>query len=104
MRSRHQVVVVAGRERALGFRQVARLDQADQVNVAADRAPLDPPQAEPDRLERPAGDPRGREQVTRPAADEGVAADLVPGPGGYDRADDVTGDDHSGDAQPPLAL
>src|SRR3984957_2139348 len=51
-RSGHQRVVVAGGELPLGLRQIGLLQQADQVDVPAARAPLDAPEAEPDRLER----------------------------------------------------
>ena len=49
--SGHQSVVVAGGEVALRLRQIGLFDQADQVDVPSDRAPLDAPEAEPDRLE-----------------------------------------------------
>lgn len=74
----------------LGF-----LDRRDDGPMMANRAMLNPPPAEPKRLQRSSGNPDGREKVTVPAADHDVATEPVAShPQGCGLEKDRRGDDH----------
>jgi hypothetical protein len=49
----------------------------DDSPVVTDRAPLNPPPAEPERLHRNRGNPEGGEKVAFSAADHDVASDSM---------------------------
>src|SRR5579864_5598519 len=67
-------VVMRGRLLALIVAERVLSDGRDDRPVAAHRAVLEPPPAEPERLRRSAGNPDRREEVTPPAAHYEVAA------------------------------
>ena len=92
------------RRHALGLREVRVLDEVHQRDVPADRAPLHPPQTEPDRLDRRTGDPHGGEKVTLAAARDNIQPERISLPGGNDRAHNIGGGNACGDGDPALAL
>jgi hypothetical protein len=63
---------------ALFFGAQLRLpDRRDGTPVVADRAMLNPPEPEPKRLHRDAGNPQRREEMASPAAHHDVATEPV---------------------------
>ena len=96
-------MVLSG-ERALGIGEVRVLDEVHKRDVPADRAPLHPPQAEPDRLELRAGDPHRREKVPLAAARDNIQPERISLPGGNDRSHRIGGGDACGDGDSALAL
>src|SRR5262249_18328241 len=73
--------------------EVGLLHRDDDRPMVADRAALDPPPPEPDRLDRDSGDPDGGEEGAAAAADDGLPADPISEDAGDDRPDDVEHDD-----------
>ena len=63
-------VRVAARLCSFSFVEFARPHRCDQRPVSADGAPLVAPPAQPDRFERDAWEPEGREKMAMSAADD----------------------------------
>ena len=67
-------------ELPLRVRQIRVADGNDEAPVVADRAALDPGDAEIERLELDAGNPDRREEMALEAAHDHIAAELVAKP------------------------
>lgn len=65
------------RELLFVLAQFRRLDWRHEGPVTSDRAALDSPPAQPDRLHRYPWDPEGREEMTLPAANNEVAPQRI---------------------------
>src|SRR4051812_20620111 len=79
-------------ERAETRQLLAATHRRDERPVVADRAALEAPDPEPQRIERDARDPQRRERVALAAADRDLAGEAVAAPAQLDRLHRGPGD------------
>lgn len=94
-------VAVLGSETQLVLTQVGMFDRADDRPVVSDRAALNPPPAQPDRLHRNARYPDRREQVTLAAANDRAGADAIATPASNHGRENVEADQEENETLPP---
>src|SRR5262249_39176141 len=90
------VLVPVGRA-FLARRQVRFLHRRHDRPVPPDRTELDPPPAEPERLQRAARDPDRGEQMPAVTADKGLAAESVAARPGDERSEHIENDQQNED-------
>ena len=88
---------------SLASAQIGLPDRDDDRPVTADRAALDPPPPEPDRLQRRTGDPERGEEMAPPAANDGISPDPIAEHARNHGSDDIDRDDRDESPAPERA-